>query len=309
MTDTSGYRDPIGRTSQELDAEYQRIGQALAGTPAPAQRPATPRRVTTRPATTRPAASTPAAGGRQVSGNLSGGLSGLGITVDPTAGGYIDTTDLPVYVGTHDSKGRKKRADPVVRSSYAYIAPYRWDPKDLEKFQQRMFDAGLLGSNRDAIAWGTVDGLTERAWRSLVDTAANYWQAGKKIRPQDVLDQIGVTAAGDGGRAPLTVELDNPATIKRLMREAAREATGSGSIDDAKLDEIVARWHGEQRRAQTAAYGAADSGGTVTQPVDFETFADTELRRVDPAGYDAYQVLDKFSTMLDTLGGNGALTA
>lgn len=185
-----------------------------------------------------------------------------------------DDNDLPVYYGTHDSKGRKRRDNPIVATSEIEEAPFRWDARDLDAFQRRMFAAGLYGSaSIEDIPFGTVDGITLEAWKGLVTTAARYYKAGKKITPQMVLDMLPKRPNG-GGAADPPVSVTNSNDLRLKLRAAAKEILGTQNIDDAAVDRMIAAYQAEERRG-----GASQSSMDAES---FEGFAEREITKLDP---------------------------
>lgn len=242
----------------------------------------------------------PAAGGRPISGDLQAAQDDLGISIP--RGARSDDEDDPFVVQwwpNWKSRSGTQQARLSVASGDLFLGD------NLRMFQERAVAAGLLDPR--SVRMGAPDSATVQLWESLLDTSAVYLKVGQKKSVFDLMDLFAPTAGQTGGseRAPLTVELSNPDDVKRLMREAAKEALGSGTVDDAKLDDIVKRWHAEQRNAQTAGYNAAETGGTVTQAPDFETFADQAAREIDPERYDARKMVANFDVIEKMFAGGG----
>jgi hypothetical protein len=66
---------------------------------------------------------------------------------------------------------------------------------------------------------------------------------------------------------------------------------------------MVWAYQGQEASYQTQQYANAQSGGTLVQPPSVDTFADQQAKKIDPTGYDAYRVLDKFSVLERELTG------
>lgn len=218
-----------------------------------------------------------------------------------------------VYMGQRPGSWKRLGGSDVRSRDDAVADFYTWDDEKLKDFQERAFAAGLYGTrDRRRIRWGDpTDGDTFNLWVDRVEAAAGFYNdgAGRKVSPWDTLDLAGQGAEGldDGpGRQPLSVELSNPEDVKRGLRAAAKEVVGSADVDDATLDRMVAAWHAEQRSAQQAAYNASESGGTVIQGPDFETFAEQETRKVDPLKADARKTLSAFDFVAEMFQGGSS---
>lgn len=174
-------------------------------------------------------------------------------------------------------------------------------PEQIVAVQQRLVDAGLL---RGTFRVGVWDQASRNAYKTVlgyanqlgtkVDYAFERWIASG-------LGEYDTTPAQE--RAPFSAEVTHPDDIRAGLREFFRDKTGTGKIDDAKLDAMVRAWQGEEVTAQRAAYDAAPTGGTVTATRDFGSFAEEQAQKVDPVGFRAHEYLDKFSAIAGMLGG------
>jgi hypothetical protein len=250
---------------------------------------------TTTTTTTQPAKKKPATGSQQPSSDLANLMSSLGITPDQLSamsGGYADTQDPPVYIGTTDSHGKKRRDNPVVKTSYAYLAPYRWKAADLHAFQQRMFDAGLYGDMKITdMRWGIVDPSTQRAWQQLVDTSAAYYAAGKKIRPQDVLDQMGYAPPPAG---PESQKPTNILDVKALGHQAAVDVLGQKLTPEQE-----GKFVGDFRSMEAPVL----AGTNAQQAPDAQEFAKQRVRALDPVRADSRKAVTAFDQIAQLMRG------
>lgn len=215
------------------------------------------------------------------------------------------TDDPPIYWGTANSRGRQTRNSPIIHKSEALVAPARWKAEDLSSFQRRMFDAGLFGNMTETdIPFGTFDVYTQQAWKQLVDSAEAYTAVGQKIRPQDILDRMPAVGGGPKARErdPFSAQVANPADIRRGLKAAAREVLGNGDLPDDQLGRMVVAFQAQQVQAQKAAYTANETGGT-TVAADFETFAATQVRKLDPVKADSRGAVKVASVIGRMLGG------
>lgn len=247
------------------------------------------------------------AAGGGVSSDLAREAARLGIDFGAPV---TDVDDPPVYLGFQRRTGEDHPGTVGFGSKYEPRSKvltdfYAWDTDRLRKFQEKAFSAGFYGNaERDEVRFGDHDEDTFRIWTAVVDRAVGFNAAGQKVDPWSALERAVETAPPRQSTSrPLTVELTNPEDIKAVMREAARDAIGKGTIDEGRLEEIISRWHAQQRQTQTAAYGAAGTGGTVIAPESLSTFAEREAMNIDPAAASAHKVLEKFEVLSRMMSG------
>lgn len=206
---------------------------------------------------------------------------------------YMQRTEQQVYLG--GDKG-------IVPISEANGVIYGWDPGTLQDFQDRVIRAGIV--DRRDISPGARDATTVRVWQLLVGQSADAQDAKVDVSPFDILnEQVGHPGSPDD-RDPLTAVVSNPDDLKMQLRDFFREKTGTGRVDESKLDAMVAAYQAQETAAQQAQYDQQKTGGTVTRPPDLKTFADAQAKEIDPVGYDAHRFLDKFSAISSMLGGS-----
>lgn len=211
----------------------------------------------------------------------------------------------------HSTSGFSPGAGPAIAPSDLRDAPYKpgddlrpasLAPEQIVTIQQHLVDAGLLRGTFQAGVW---DDTTRVAYRGLLgyanqlgttdEFALRRWQATG-------MGQVDPTPAE---RAPLVVEVSNPADIEREFRDYLRDKTGTGKLDDAQIHSVVAKVQGEQKMAAQAKYdaGADPDGATVTAAPALETVAEGEAKRINPVGFRAHEYLDALSTVSSMLGG------
>lgn len=203
--------------------------------------------------------------------DLAGLLAGLGIDPSSMDGAALDANDPPVYLGMRPKRTTfgiaKSLPRPVkTTTSKAYARFYKMEQDELEEFQSKAFAAGLYGT-RDGtkVRFGDYDENSFKLWRMVVDRAANFYQAGKKVTPTEALDMAiaarGGGAEGDGrqgGGNVYTVETADPVAVSELADKLSQDEIGR-KLDKGARERLVARVIAEQRAAQMRVIGAQES--------------------------------------------------
>jgi hypothetical protein len=240
--------------------------------------------------TPKPTAPTP-------SPDLASASADLGISFSAGGNPYNDPTDLPVWTFNHAPTAA------TVLSSKLKSSFYALEPAELRDLQKRLWAGGFYkGVDPDKVILGVHDDYTAAAYEGLIDRSAQFYQAGRKFTPDDVLDQAAgvydqVNAAkgrraglgpdggaGDTTRAPLTVDLTSPEDLRAIAQRAAVSALGRALRDD-ELNRFVTSFQGRERQAQTQGYNISDpngAGGTAVSPPDPSVAAQQFAQGVAP---------------------------
>lgn len=138
-------------------------------------------------------------------------------------------------------------------------------------------------------------------------------------------DENGEPIYGGYVAPPLEIKTTNPDDLRAIMRKAIIDIKGEGWSQD-QINELVDAYNWQEIRVQKEAYDqqvalqraqfeggdAAIAGSTTIQPTlaSPETFVENELRRRDPVGTQAGQVVNQalpaFMDMIGRWGGGGA---
>lgn len=130
---------------------------------------------------------------------------------------------------------------------------------------------------REVLAWANTNGVT---WQQALEQMLVS------------RDQFGDLEASGEELPAFTAEVANPEDIKRAFREGMKSRLGVGQVEEDRLERAVAAYQRQQIDAQRSQYNAqTGGGGTVTAPMDFETFADIEAKKADPTAYDSRKVV------------------
>lgn len=192
-----------------------------------------------------------------------------------------------------------------------YIGSDQWLPSNLPppgiaQLQSLLVEAGLLDLGElEHDQLGFYDEATRNAYRDLL-TRANASGSSWENTLTRLRQNPAATSRRPSGRdrAPFAAQVTHPEDIKRGLSDYFREALGSGAIAPEKIDDMVKAYQGQQVASQQSAYNASIGGGTVTEPMDFETFADTQAKIADPTAYDSRKVVGAADVLSRMLGGD-----
>lgn len=256
-------------------------------------------------------------------------------SIVPTAsGGYAgDPNDLPVYTGTGTSVGLKPLGTKSVGRKTPFIGIsqkdrtkrqtelekefYAMSPEDRRELQKRLYAGGFYsGTDPDKVVLGVPDEVSFSAYAKAVARAAAYYNAGKKMTVDEVidesagiLDQIygaggrrgGGGAGGDGSsRAPLTIGLTNPEDLKAVAQRTATGTLGR-ALSQSELNQFIASFHQAQSTAQTNAYNADVTGGSVVAAPDERVAAEVHARQAAPTEAGGQDFLRTFTAFRNIL--------
>lgn len=232
--------------------------------------------------------------------------------VDPTAPfgvpkGYVP----PIRTDTGFSPGNARAITPDDLRDKPYLPGddsrlVGRGPEVIVPIQQQLIDAGLL---REKFQTGVWDPATQRAYKSLLAYANQLGTTDSYALEHWTANNMGAVDPTPPARQPFVAEVSHPDDIKAAIKDALREKTGFGKIDDARLDQMVKAFQGEQVGAQRQEYDLTSTGGgggQVVAPPSLDMFAEAEAKRVNPVGFSAHTYLDKFSAISDMLGGQNA---
>lgn len=147
------------------------------------------------------------------------------------------------------------------------------DPTTIISRQRLLLDAGFYGRNAtdEDVLWGQKDPATIGAWLNALNYGADMTKGGAKEGLLTLLAGLASQrrrqggGAGGGDRAPLVVRLSDRADIEAVAKRAGQELIGR-EPDAEVVERIVSSVHALETQRQTQAYGAMESGGTITDP-------------------------------------------
>jgi hypothetical protein len=201
--------------------------------------------------------------------------------------------------------------------------PASWAPGDIADLQRAMAGAGLIGPTT-RVRLGAWDETSRNAYKQLLGFAN-----GSGVDVNTALRQYaeGITVGGPGAGSglrfdengniigetftapPLEVQLPNRADVEKVLRTAVIDKLGEGwsQAEIAKLADTYL-WQ-KVMAPQTDAYqqqvenledefhGRAPRNKVITNVdvMDPETFVEGELRRRDPAGFQATEIAEDYA--------------
>lgn len=158
-----------------------------------------------------------------------------------------------------------------------------------DEFQLGAYDAPTRRAYKELLEYANASGLDERgALEEAARTVAQFPKVGKVKE-----------------RAPLTVRLTNPRDLAAVAGALSPRVIGRRATQ-GEIDALVQRFHAEEAAAQRTAYGAAETGGTVTEAPTATSFLEEALRETDPQGathMDIVGVSNEFFDLLRSSGG------
>lgn len=164
---------------------------------------------------------------------------------------------------------------------------YTWGPDQLNAFKQQAIAAGLYGGNKPPPG-DIVDPATQAIWEKLVDQAAAYDMAGRKLTPNDVLGMYGAANGGQGNTRTSTstsVHLSDITEAKGVLDQVFQDKLGR-SVTSAEAKAFLGALNSQQR--------AHPSKTTTTETSDAEGNSSSNSVSTD-AGFDAGQYAQDYA--------------
>lgn len=170
--------------------------------------------------------------------------------------------------------------------------PQNLSPADRLRIQLIMNRTGLLSDDYSPGVWDP---------RSA-DAYQNVLALGNSMGTRDieaVLGEYSMQAQTYGTkvkkpRAALTVSYANPESVRQVVRESSYKMLGA-RLGDAEEQALVSAYQSQYLAAQQAQYAATgEGGGSYTEPMSAQEFAQGQLQARPEAGQQRYlQAFDK----------------
>lgn len=176
-------------------------------------------------------------------------------------------------------------------------------PAEIANLQRSLAQAGLL----DAFHMGVWDDPTAAAFEQVLayanQTGLPWERALRQMLQGDIttVDENGNLISGAGGGAggggQLQIRVSDPATLRATFKQTAAAMRGQ-ALSDQQIENMVAAYQAVERRSQEHAYAASEAAGAtgrfeIVDPPDPQTWAEEEVRRIDPSGVMTRDTLDR----------------
>lgn len=192
-----------------------------------------------------------------------------------------------------------------------YLDFYRKNPGDLEPLQKRLFAAGFYDPSLDweDIRTGDWDGESDQAWKRAVDRAAVFYESGKKLTLDEVIDQSIRARAGGGdktkgkrGSGDAVIRLSHPDDIRTSAMKVSSKTLGRGWTEE-ELDRFVLTYQQMERAAQSAVNRGA---AAVTAPPSVEAATERAARQANPTAAKATDMVGAYDMIVKAMQNLGA---
>lgn len=162
-----------------------------------------------------------------------------------------------------DMAARTPDVHQLAEKTQAYQLIYGWDPAKVAAFQKM----------QDLPATGVVSTATINLWSKIVDSAAGYYAAGKKISPEALAGLVfdpkkgrgGGGGPGSPGGGPLTTRstnLTNRGEAKRLLDELFKDKLGRG-VNESEVSGFLSKLNSAQRANPSVTTQKMNADGSV----------------------------------------------
>lgn len=180
------------------------------------------------------------------------------------------------------------------------LEPLKWSAEQRADLQRVLQGIGLYGE--DKIRLGSWSSKDQAIYAELLASAnvegltwAEMLQKWKRNPPADLLDEI-----KKNGPAPLVVHHTDARDLEQTAKEVSRQKIGR--VDRGFANSVAGPYQAIETQTQTAAYNAAETGGTVTDAPSASAFAADRLDRTNGVEVDSYSTLGAFNEVLRQLG-------
>lgn len=173
-------------------------------------------------------------------------------------------------------------------------------PDDQGRIKAYLAKAGFYGTGGYVPGGWTVDDA------SAMKSVLAYANTRGLSDPLAAAREYATTMVTEGVQAkappaPLVTRFANPEAVRQVVRKSSMDLLGM-RLSDAEEARLVGGFQAQYQEAQRAqhAAGAADAGGSFTEAMDAETYAESQLQGTDQAG--ARRYLDAFDGIVASLG-------
>lgn len=176
-------------------------------------------------------------------------------------------------------------------------------PEIRARLQAKMNAAGLYGTaGYQPGVWTNDDA---GAYQVILETA----NARGVADPEQALDLFAAEARvtnpkAKAPRAPLVVSYADPEAVRQVVRKSALDMLGQrlGNADESRIVQAYQAYTTQSQQAQYAASNPEGMGGSYTEPMSAQAFAQAQVEATDPGQLGAQRYLDAFGEITKSLG-------
>lgn len=190
-------------------------------------------------------------------------------------------------------------------SAKAPIQYQKWDSTTAAAFKQVLEYANTKGTSQDDMAGTNFFGGTATGAQG-----DSVWNSSWQSALQDMIDAGPAPAAA---QALPVIKITSPEDIRAMVEQGAKALYGSGNIDPAQMDKIIAGYQAQESSEQSQAAQMDTSnggtGGTVTDPASLTNFVTDQLTAANPQKVEAQKVVGGLLQVHQLLSGSGGANA
>lgn len=181
------------------------------------------------------------------------------------------------------------------------LVPATMGVESIARLQRMMASAGLLSGTYRIGLW---DDKSRGAYKNLLEYANSIGedeQTALARYADSAPTEEGGSSQGGPQRAPLVIRRTNPDDLASVADTVAKRTLGRRLRDDERA-RFVSAYQAAESGAQTSAYDAEPTGGTVTDAPDPSVMAENQIRDAAPAEAGAHDVLGVYDAFLRKIG-------
>lgn len=179
--------------------------------------------------------------------------------------------------------------------------PGTWDRNDRARLQAMMQASGLYSEGKPPIpgSWRKED---NDAMRVVLEFANNQGISDLNEAVRLYATEAaasGVSSLNSSARQPLVLNYANPEAVRQVVRKTSMDLLGR-RLSDTEEQRLITGFQNQSLASQRAAYGVDATGGSVTQPLDATSYAESQLAGTAEAGDQRF--LSAFERLAKTFG-------
>lgn len=198
--------------------------------------------------------------------------------------------------------------DPRLAGFHPFLQGDQYEPgwggtERMARLQAKMNAAGLYGT--DGYVPGVWAPKDADAYAMILETA----NARGVADPEQALDLFAAEARvtnpkAKAPRAPLVTQYADPEAVRQVVRKSALDMLGQrlSDADESRIVQAYQAYTTQSQQAQYAATNPGGMGGSYTEPMSAQAFAQAQVEATDPGQLGAQRYLDAFGEITKSLG-------